>query len=137
MRALLHVAAAIVVTLAAGCSSSDPAPSGSGTTSSSGSSAGAVTAPALSTVEKMDGALHVTWTNADSAYDTIEGERQATMPDGSIMEQYKVVFSVPGGTDNKMDATATDNMKYTYRLRGKKGSTYSDYSNVMSANPKQ
>ena len=40
-----------------------------------------------------------------------------------------------GDVDNKMDPEATDDMPYTYRLRAKRGDSYSPYSNEMTANP--
>jgi hypothetical protein len=92
-------------------------------------------APQIATVAKMMGALHVMWTNPTTACDTIEGERQAKMPDGTIMEKYKVVFTLPGEANNKHDTTATDAMTYTYRLRCKTGTLYSVYSNEMSGTP--
>lgn len=98
--------------------------------------AAAPKAPTLMTVAKMQGALHVMWTNPTPACDTVEGERQATMPDGTIMEKYKVVFTVPGEADNKHDTSATDAMTYSYRLRCKTGTVYSTYSNVVAGNPK-
>ncbi len=162
MKKLSYVAALTIAALAVGCSSSNtstsssgnpsptsttdpgttapPADPGSNTSGSSGTpapAAAAPKAPQITEIMKMMGALHVNWTNNEPSCDTIEGERQATMSDGSIMEKYKVVFSVPGEADNKMDSAATDNMKYTYRLRCKKGTTYSAYSNEMSANPTQ
>jgi hypothetical protein len=91
----------------------------------------------INTVEKMDGVLHVMWTNNEASCDSVEGERQAQMADGSIMEKYKVIFTVPGDATNKMDSSATDDMTYTYRLRCKKGTSYSDYSNTMAGNPKK
>ncbi len=124
MRAPLQTAAVVFVTFALGCSSED-------------SSTSTPTAPTLQTVQKMDGALHVAWKNADSSCDSIEGESQGTMADGTIHHKYKVAFTVPGDVDNKHDTTATDDMTYTYRLRCKKGSTYSPYSNEISANPKK
>ena len=93
-------------------------------------------APTIDTVAQMQGALHVMWTNPTPACETIEGERQATMSDGSVMEKYKVAFTVPGEADNKHDTTATDAMTYSYRLRCKTGSQYSAYSNVVAGTPK-
>ena len=145
--------------ICAGCSSSQdpqnptPTTSGSsGTTGSSGSSgdttsggtsgtsgspaAAAPKAPKVDQVAKMMGALHVMWTNQDAACDSIVGERKAQMADGSVMEPYAVAFTVPGEVDNKHDMKATADMKYTYRLRCKKGETFSEYSNELSGNPK-
>lgn len=104
--------------------------------SSNDSTTGSLKAPTVMDVMTMSGALHISWTNNESACDAIEGERKAMMADGSMMEAYKVVFSVPGSVDNKMDTTATDSMMYTYRVRCKKGTAYSDYSNEKGANPK-
>ena len=151
------VTALALAALSFACSSSTTTPSTSsgGTSGTSGAppasdtppsdtppadtppAAAALKAPAITDIMKMMGGLHVTWTNNDTTCDAVEGERQAQMADGSVMEKYKVVFSVPGEADNKHDATATDNMKYTYRLRCKKGSTFSAYSNEMSGNPMQ
>ena len=89
----------------------------------------AVEAPMLMEVVPMEGALHVTWMNMDAAADTVEAERR--MDTG----EFEAAFSVPGSVDNKMDPEATDDMPYTYRLRAKKGSVYSSYSNELTANP--
>lgn len=77
----------------------------------------------------MEGALHLEWMNMQKDCDAVEAER---MMHGN---PYESIFSVPGSVDNKMDGTATEDMDYTYRLRCKKGSSYSDYSNEMTANP--
>ena len=158
MKTLIIVATLVSAGLAAACSSStpDPVPStGTGTTGTPATDpttappadtapgggtttppvAAAPKAPTIQTVAKMQGALHVMWTNPTPACDTVEGERQATMPDGTIMEKYKVVFSVPGEADNKHDTSATDAMTYSYRLRCKTGTVYSTYSNVVAGNP--
>lgn len=88
-------------------------------------------------VKKMANVLHLTWTLPTTTCENVEAERKAEMMDGTIMEQYKVVFTISGTMDNKMEGTATEDMKYTYRLRCKSGSQYSKYSNEMSGNPKQ
>lgn len=148
----LFTVALVVAALSTGCSSSsdNKTPSGSsgtsgtpsssgdpGSSGDSGTAAAALKAPTVDSVGKMMGALHVMWTNNETSCDSIEGERQAQMSDGSMMEKYKVVFTVPGDADNKHDTSATSNMKYTYRLRCKKGTTYSEYSNEMFGNPMQ
>lgn len=120
-----------------GTSGSSGATSGgtSGTSGSPGSAAPA--APKLDAVAQMMNVLHVKWT-ADPATkcDSIEAERKANMPDGTVMEAYKVAFTVAGDIDNKMDSGATAAMKYTYRLRCKVGTAYSPYSNEASGTPK-
>lgn len=78
----------------------------------------------------MTGALHLKWTNHQHDCDSIEGERKSTT------QAFSAVFSVPGSVDNEMDGTATDPAEtYTYRLRCKKGSALSPYSNEMSGSP--
>lgn len=87
-------------------------------------------APTITMVAKMTGGLHVMWTNNQADCDAIEGERK------SATDAYKVVFTVPDGTvDNKHDAPLTAGTTYTYRLRCKKGSDYSPYSNEKSGTP--
>lgn len=161
MKTLIIVATLVSsAAFASACSSNttpDPVPSTGGNTDKTGTpptdpttappagttpgtttppAAATPTAPTIQTVEKMQGALHVMWMNPTPACDTVEGERQATMPDGTIMEKYKVVFTVPGEADNKHDTSATDAMTYSYRLRCKTGTVYSGYSNVVAGNPK-
>jgi hypothetical protein len=127
------VAACLLVSFAVvGCSSDDGG-GGSGGAAGSGGSAGAnatLQAPVIDTVMPMAPAgLHVTWTNAQADCDEIEGERK------TASESYAVVFTVPGEADNEHDASATEPVEYTYRLRCHKGSDYSAYSNEMSGTP--
>lgn len=77
----------------------------------------------------MEGALHLEWMNMQKDCDSVEAERKMHT------DPFAQIFSVPGTVDNKMDSSATENMDYTYRLRCKKGTAYSDYSNEMSGNP--
>ena len=152
MKTISHLAVLLLAAAAAACSSTTektpepgttgtPAPTATPTTdppadTTTPPAAVAPKAPTIQSVAKMAGALHVMWTNVEAACDSVEGERQAQMPDGSLMEKYKVAFSVPGEADNKHDTSAVDAMKYTYRLRCKKGTAYSVYSNEMSGSPK-
>lgn len=113
--------------------------SSSGSTTSSGSSSGTAAAtlkaPKIDQVNKMMGALHVIWTNQETTCDSIVGERKAEMA-GAVHEPYKELFTVPGEADNKHETTATDTqMKYTYRLRCKKGDAFSAYSNELGGTP--
>ena len=104
----------------AACSSSDDSDKG-----------GSIQAPNITEVMPMPGGLHLNWENKQADCDSIEAERMAASSD------YAVVFSVPGSADNKMDDTATDKtMSYMYRLRCKKGASYSGYSNEKSGTPK-
>lgn len=91
--------------------------------------AAAPAAPTIKQLMKMAGALHVVWTNAQKDCDAIEGERKSGADD------YKVIFTVPGSADNKMDGAATAKTPYTYRLRCKRGEVYSAYSNEMTETP--
>ena len=106
----------------------NPPPSSSASSPATpASTAGKLVAPNLVSVMKMQGGIHLTWTGSDSC-DAVEGEQK--MVD---MGDYSVAFTVPGTTKEEMDTTATeDDMTYEYRLRCKKGSQYSPYSNEMS-----
>ena len=108
-----------VAVLLVACSSDDGGPT-----------SGALQAPMLIEVAPMDGALHLTWMNMQADADSVEAERR--MDTGA----FAAAFSVPGSVDNKMDALATDDMPYTYRLRAKKGAAFSAYSNELTANPR-
>lgn len=104
------------------------------TSSASGTSTGtgdvAPSAPVLDEVAAMHGALHLYWTNVASDCDEIEGERMTPADD------FAVFFTVPGTVDNEADDGATDPATtYTYRVRCKRGETYSEYSNELSASP--
>jgi len=114
MKTFLITAFAIAL---AACSSSDDEADGT------------IQAPMLMDVEPMEGALHLTWMNMQADADSVEAERK--MDTG----EFEPAFTVPGTVDNRMDAEATDDMPYTYRLRAKKGAIYSAYSNEMTANP--
>ncbi len=128
--------------LQAGCSSSpagaDAAASGDATTTQDAATSGdagsdapaGLQAPTIVKVEPMAGGLHVTWTNGQKDCDAIEGERK------SDADAYKLVFTVPDGSvDNKHDGPLTAGKVYTYRVRCKKGSDYSTYSNEQSGTP--
>lgn len=87
-------------------------------------------APQLKQLMKMAGNLHVMWANVDDSCDSVVGERK------TASTEYKVAFTVPGTVDNKHDSGAAGTETFTYRLRCKKGDTFSDYSNEMSGSPK-
>ena len=99
------------------CSSSDDEPA-----------SGSLQAPMLMEVVPMEGVLHIKWMNEQKDCDSVEGERD-------MGAGYEAAFSVPGTVDNKMDGEATHDMTYSYRLRCKKGESFSVYSNEMSGNP--
>jgi hypothetical protein len=106
--------------------------SGSGGSAGSAGSvgSGALAAPVLEMVMPMAPAgLHVTWQNVQTDCDEIEGERK------SASAEYTNVFGVPGYVDNSHDASATEAIEYTYRVRCKKGADYSPFSNEMSGMP--
>jgi hypothetical protein len=86
-------------------------------------------APMLMKVMPMEGALHLEWMNEQHDCDAVEAERKMHS------EEFTQIFSVPGTVDNKIDASATEDMTYTYRLRCKQGDIYSPYSEELSANP--
>jgi hypothetical protein len=100
-----------------GCSSDD---------AESPSAPGTLRAPVIEAVMPMEGVLHVSWQNAQPDCDAVEGERKPASG------AYTMAFSVPGTVDNKMDTGATPAGTFAYRLRCKKGSDFSPYSNEMS-----
>jgi len=86
-------------------------------------------APHLDAVEPMDGVLHVAWSEP-APCDTVEAERE----DGRGAA-FAFAFDIAGDETSHMDGDASRNVLYTYRLRCKVGSVFSDYSNQLSANP--
>lgn len=87
-------------------------------------------APTIDSVNKMAGALHVFWTNAETTADEVVLERKtSTVP-------YVIVATLPGDSDNLHDVDANQATMYTYRVRCKKGSAYSPYSKEKSGSPK-
>lgn len=135
---LTSLAAALVLGSAflAACSSSDsdPMPMGDGGADDTG--VAALKAPTLDMVMKMDGVLHLMWTNHQDDCDAVEVERKSAQANGTEVAAYAVLYSVAGDVDNKMDAQATEDLTYSYRLHCKKGDMYSPYSNELSENPK-
>jgi hypothetical protein len=73
--------------------------------------------------------LHVQWTEVTSC-DAVEAERKDDQD-----TWYAVAFDVAGDETSHMDGDAFMNTTYTYRLRCEVGSTFSGYSNALSANP--
>jgi hypothetical protein len=86
-------------------------------------------APDLTRLIPMAGGIHVVWKNTQPDCDAIECERK------SVTEAYKVVFTTDGTVSNKHDPSLSAFVKYTYRLRCKKGADYSYYSNEMTGSP--
>lgn len=148
-----HVVLSLALVTLAGCSSAEaptPTPSPEGTTTPATGTdtpatepadeptneppatpaAPSLKAPKIDSIMKMGGGLHVTWTNQEDTCESIVGERK------TATSEYKVAFTVPGAVDNKHDGAATEATTYTYRLRCKKGTTFSAYSNEKSASPK-
>ncbi len=141
MRHRLFSVPALALTLLSACSSSDSSPpAGSGGAldddaaipedAATGDDA-ALQAPQLDQLMKMAGALHVFWTNVQPDCDSVRLERST---DAAAWAER---FTLPGTADNKMDATATANVTYTFRLRCEKGGAFSEYSNELSMNPTQ
>lgn len=92
--------------------------------------AATLAAPRLDSLMKMSGALHVNWTNLESACTTVRVERKDDQG-----HDWAEKFSVPGTANNKMDGTATANAIYTYRVRCEKSGAFSAYSNELAKNP--
>ena len=122
-HAVEHLAIAALL-LTASCA----AETGTGSPSTQSLSSG-LDAPTLASVKPMSGAIHVNWDSAAEC-ETVEAERKADM-DG--MESWERAFTAPGSAKNKMDAEATHDATYTYRLRCRAGRRVSDWSNEASA----
>jgi hypothetical protein len=86
-------------------------------------------APHLDIVEPMASVLHVQWTEVTPC-DIIEADRKDDQD-----TSYAVAFDVTGDKTSHMDGDAFMNTTYTYRLRCQVGSTFSGYSDELSANP--
>jgi hypothetical protein len=125
-----------------GTSSPSPAPSdttSSGTDPAAGDPASdppadapAIPAPSMDGIMKMSGALHAVWTLPTSVTcDKVTLERKTSTTD------FAVAYTLPGDTDNKHDAQATQDTTYTYRVQCFVGDRASAYSNEKSANPKR
>ena len=88
-------------------------------------------APYLDTVAAMHGALHLFWTNETLNCDAIEIERSTPK------QAYEVIASVESDVEDLADDDATDpSVRYSYRLRCRKGDLYSPYSNEDARSPK-
>ncbi len=85
--------------------------------------------PVLDRLMRMDGGLHVTWTNAEGGCAAIVGERSR---DGG---PWAVAFRAPGTYDNLHQGGLDAGVLYSYRLRCEKGGRVSNASNEKSAVP--
>lgn len=127
-----RVGAAVLAACATfGCSDDAAGFDGNDAASSSvGPGDTALHAPYLDTVAALHGALHVFWTNETLDCDSIEVERKTTV------EPWSVHFDVAGDVEDVSDDAATDpSVVYTYRVRCRRGTEYSAYSNEDSRSP--
>ena len=85
--------------------------------------------PVLVGIEQADGALRVRWHTLLANCAVVEAERRH----GS--EAFVSAFTAPGFASSKVDENATGDADYIYRLRCRKGDSYSLYSDEMSGNP--
>ena len=89
----------------------------------------ALAPPVLDRLMRMDGGLHVTWTNVERGCSAIVGERSR---EGGAWE---VAFRAPGSYDNLHDGGLDAGVLYSYRLRCEKAGRVSKASNEKSALP--
>jgi hypothetical protein len=89
----------------------------------------ALAPPVLDGLMRMDGGLHVTWTNVESGCSAIVGERSR---DGGV---WAVAFRAPGAYDNLHEGGLDAGVLYSYRLRCEKAGRVSKASNEKSALP--
>jgi hypothetical protein len=88
-----------------------------------------VAAPTLDRLMRMDGGLHVLWTNPDARCTAVVGERTRDR------EPWRQVFRVDGTYDNLHQDGMQAGVLYTYRLRCEQGGRVSPPSNEKSATP--
>jgi hypothetical protein len=87
-----------------------------------------IEAPILKEVAPFSSVLRLLW-ETPVACDEVEGERR------TAATSYEAVFTVPGTDTAFVDGEAYLDQTYTYRLRCKRGSSFSAYSNELTANP--
>jgi hypothetical protein len=118
--------------LAGGCAEGvDTVPgggSGEGGGETTGGPSGSAEAPRLLEAAPFSLVIKITW-EIKSPCDAIEGERKTEV------DPYEAIFEVPGTDTVYVDAEATDDQAYTYRLRCRRGADVSAYSNEKTANP--
>lgn len=124
---VLSIALVLVTGSGLGCVVGDK-PASETTEADSGAAKAQLVAPVLSDVMAMGGSLHISWT-VDGACDQIEAERK------TAAAAYATEFTETAAKGSHVDASATADMTYTYRLRCKVGEDYSEYSNEKSGNP--
>jgi len=78
----------------------------------------------LSITVESDSKITLNWTNGSTNEDGISIERST---DGS---SYSSIDTTGSGVESYSDETCNPSTRYYYRVRAKKGSLYSDYSNV-------
>ncbi len=86
-------------------------------------------APTLERLMRMDGGLHVMWTNPSPRCVAVVGERT------SAAEPWRQVFRVEGTYDNLHQDGLQAGVLYTYRLRCEREGRVSTPSNEKSATP--
>lgn len=86
-------------------------------------------APTIERLMRMDGGLHVMWTNNQKDCDAVVGERK------SGTDEWAVAFTAAGTADNLHQTGMKPGVLCTYRLRCKKGADFSAFSNEKSQTP--
>ena len=86
-------------------------------------------APTIERLMRMDGGLHVMWTNNQRDCDAVVGERK------SGTDEWAVAFTAAGTADNLHQTGMKPGVLCTYRLRCKKGADFSAFSNEKSQTP--
>jgi hypothetical protein len=100
-------------------------------TCSCGGAGGGLSAPSGLTAAPMGGGVHLTWNDNSADEDGFDIERTETQSGGA----FAALDSVPFDSSVYHDAAVTLGTTYTYRVRARRGSSYSAYSNEASADP--
>jgi hypothetical protein len=116
-----------------GSTSSGPGEGGGGGSSDGGEGGGANLGepqpPNLTSVEPMDGGLHITWENVTPDCDAIELDRNQ---DGGA---FATAYTVTGAAVDHHDTDVTPPSEYCYRARCIKADTPSTDSNELCGAP--
>jgi len=94
-------------------------------------SGGGPSAPSNLTAAPMGGGVHLTWTDNSSDEDGFDIERRVAQGNAG----FAALDSVPFDSSLYHDAAVSPGTTYVYRVRAKRSTTFSAYSNEASSDP--
>ena len=96
-----------------------------------GGAGGALSAPSNLTAAPMGGGVHLTWTDNSADEDGFDIERKVAQGNAG----FAALDSVPFDSSLYHDAAVSAGTTYVYRVRAKRATSYSAYSNEAAADP--